>query len=84
MMTRLQERAVRRVIKRGGELELPGHKGPVRLIVTRHGEIVSVTVTAPGLVEHRPYTGPAREVYPLAAQLLDTVVTAPCREVAHG
>ncbi len=78
MMTNLQERALRRALKRGGDLALPGHAGAtVEVDVTPHRTFVAV-----GIQVHRQescreldrFIGPAREVYPLAAELLDTLV----------
>lgn len=87
MMTRLQERYLRRTIKRGGQLQLPGHQGrTVQVDVTRHQTFVAVNVQVQPELSRplQPYYGPAREVYPLVAELLDLVVAPMAPEVAHG
>jgi len=85
MMTRLQERNLRRTIKRGGNLRLPGHQGrTVQVEVTRHQTFTAVTIATEGCREPERFYGPAREVYPLAAELLDSLVVPQAPEVAHG
>jgi len=87
MMTRLQERSLRRTIKRGGSLPLPGHQGrTVQVEVTRHQTFTAVHIHIHGWKGEQPmpYYGPAREVYPLAAELLDSLVVPQAPEVAHG
>lgn len=85
MMTRLQERYLRRTIKRGGQLQLPGHQGrTVQVDVTRHQTFTAINIATEACAEPAAFYGPAREVYPLAAELLDTLVVPMAPEVAHG
>lgn len=87
MMTLLQERAVRRTLKRGGTLELPGHQGrTVSVEVTAHRTFTAVNVAIKPWTgaQPQPYYGPAGEVYPLLAELLDVLVVPMPQEVNHG
>lgn len=88
MMTRIQERSLRHTIKHGGSLELPGHAGRSVLIeIIRHRTFIAISIGTEGCREPERLYGPAREVYPLAAELLDSLVVpqAPqAPEVAHG
>lgn len=87
MLNRLQERHLRRTLKRGGTLELPAYQGrTVRVEVTAHRTFAAVTLQLqPGpFAAIEPYIGPAREVYPLVAEQLDALVLPQALEVAHG
>lgn len=84
MLSRAQERHLRRALKQGGSLQLPGHAGStVQVEVTRHHTFTAVCIISEGRREPEHLYGPGREVYPLVAERLDALVVPHAPEVSH-
>lgn len=74
MMTIYQERLVRRLLKSGGKLSLPGKQGLIQLNCTRTNgqlDIQSLTVTEGAFVVTAYSSWQSRDLYPDVAELLD-------------
>ncbi|XKE45725.1 hypothetical protein LG302_00870 [Halomonas organivorans] len=81
MMTTAQERALRRLLKVGGKLRLPGFLAPITLHVERADpaalgkDVAHPSITEGDFLVCRYRRWNARDLYPLVAERLEDLVT---------
>lgn len=80
MMTIPQERALRRLLKVGGKLQLPGFLSPITVHVERAEattlgkDVAHVSITEGDFLVCRYHRLSTRDLYPLVAERLDDLV----------